>query len=68
MENKRHVKDIYSAKEAADFLGCHRETIRRAIRSGELKAAKIGKVFRISKEDLNEYYQAKGGGKLFKNG
>jgi len=59
------IQDVYTINEAADFLGCHRETIRRAVSSGDLKAALFGRVYRISKEDLNAYYQAKGGGKLF---
>lgn len=61
------MKEAYTVKEAAEVLGCHTVTIRRAIDAGELKSAKIGKIIRISKEDLNAYYQSKGGGGLFKS-
>ena len=43
---------------------CHKETLRRAIKSGELLAAKLGKSYRISKTELEEFWQAKGGGEL----
>ena len=58
-------KTTYTVDEAADVLNCHPQTIRRAIRNGSLKAAKVGRGLSISKFDLEAYYQAKGGGRLF---
>ena len=54
----------YSVEEVAGLLKCHAQTIRNMIASGELKAGKAGRVYRISEHDLNEYYQRTGGGQL----
>ncbi|MDR2124947.1 MAG: helix-turn-helix domain-containing protein [Desulfovibrio sp.] len=60
------MKTTFTLTEAADLLSCHRETIRRAIRDGELKAAKLGvRDFRISKRELAVFWSARGGGELF---
>jgi len=58
------MKDIYTIKEAADYFKVHPQTLRRAIAAGKLKAAKLGKDYRISKADLIEYYNAMGGVRL----
>ena len=58
-------KQVFSLKEVAELLDCHTETIRRAIKAGKLKAAKVGRDYRISKPDLDEYWKDKGGGRLF---
>ena len=55
----------FSLKEVASILGVHPETIRRAVKAGKLKAAKIGKDYRISKPELERYFKATGGGRLF---
>jgi excisionase family DNA binding protein len=47
--------DTLSAREAADDLGVHERTIRRAIARGELPAAKHSGVFRIDPDDLARY-------------
>jgi excisionase family DNA binding protein len=57
----------FSLKEVADILGVHPETIRRAVKAGKLKAAKIGKDYRIAKSELERFFQAKGGGSLFED-
>lgn len=60
-------KLTFTIQEAAELLSCHPDTIRRAIRSGKLKAAAFGKKkgFRISRADLEQYFQDLGGGTLF---
>jgi len=58
-------KTTFTLAEAADLLSCHRETLRRAIRSGELRAAQLGRGFRISRFDLQAFWTASGGGDLF---
>jgi len=58
-------KTTFTLAEAADLLSCHRETLRRAIRSGELRAAKLGRGLRISRFDLEAFWTASGGGDLF---
>jgi excisionase family DNA binding protein len=60
------MKTTFTLTEAAELLSCHRETIRRAIRDGELKAAKLGvRDFRISRRELAAFWSARGGGELF---
>ena len=59
------TKATYTVDEAADVLNCHPQTIRRSIRNGSLKAAKVGRGWSISRFDLEAYSQAKGGGRLF---
>jgi excisionase family DNA binding protein len=49
------VKDIYSVKEVAAFLGLHPNTVYRSIGKGELRALRINKSLRILSEDLQEY-------------
>lgn len=58
-------KATFTLAEAAELLSCHRETLRRAIRVGELRAAKLGREFRISRPDLQAFWIACGGGDLF---
>ena len=60
-------KTTFTLAEAAELLSCHRETLRRAIRNGELQAAKLGRGFRISRFDLESFWTASGGGDLFGN-
>ena len=59
------IKQTYTLGEAADLLSCHKETIRRAIKDGELKAVKLGRGYRVSRVDLEEFWANKGGGALF---
>lgn len=58
-------KATYTVEEVAELLGVHKETVRREVRRGALKAAKVGRVLVVSKTDLADYYQVKGGGRLF---
>lgn len=46
------TKKIYSVKEIADLLGVTRVTVFRWIKSGKLKASKIGKTYIVSVENL----------------
>ncbi|MBN1355511.1 helix-turn-helix domain-containing protein [bacterium] len=57
----------YTVKDVQEITGFGPEKIRRALRSGELKAAKPGGQYRISEHDLNEWYIRNGGGSLFGN-
>ena len=43
---------IYTTKEVAEILKYKHETIRKKCKSGEIKAVKIGKSYRISEEEL----------------
>lgn len=59
------IKHTYTLGEAAELLSCHKETIRRAIKDGNLQAAKLGRGYRVSRVDLEAFWQAQGGGVLF---
>jgi excisionase family DNA binding protein len=61
-------KATFTLGEAAELLSCHRETLRKAIRDGELRAAKLGREFRISFLELEAFWTACGGGDLFPKG
>lgn len=59
------AKTTFTLAEAAALLCCHAETLRRAIRGGELRAARLGRGYRISRIDLEAFWTACGGGELF---
>ncbi len=44
-----------SAREAAEILGVHERTVRRAIIRGDLPAEKLGGIYRIAPDDLADY-------------
>ena len=46
------AQDLYSIWEVADLLGLHVRTVRNYVRDGRLKAVRIGKQYRIAREDL----------------
>lgn len=43
--------------EIAEDLQVHRETVRRWIRTGQLKSFKVGRQYRIKPEDIAEFIQ-----------
>ena len=45
--------------EVADHLRVSSMTVYRLIKSGELRAARIGKSYRISEDDVDTYLQAR---------
>jgi excisionase family DNA binding protein len=45
--------------EVADLLRVSSMTVYRLIKSGELRAARIGKSYRISEDDVDAYLQAR---------
>ena len=59
------VKETYSIKEVAEILSVHTDTVRKRIRDGSLKSIKLGKDYRISRIELQRFYELQGGGKLF---
>jgi excisionase family DNA binding protein len=46
---------LYTAEQVADLLDLHVKTVRRYVRDGRLKARRIGKEYRIAREDLDEF-------------
>jgi len=45
-------QDLYSVERVADLLNLHVRTVRNYVREGRLKAVRIGKQYRIAREDL----------------
>ena len=45
-------QELYSVYQVADLLGLHVKTVRGYVREGRLKATRIGKQYRIAREDL----------------
>lgn len=46
---------VYTLKEVAKILKVSRQTIYNYLKAGRLKATKIGKEYRVTKEDLEEF-------------
>jgi excisionase family DNA binding protein len=44
--------DLYSVEQVAELLNLHVRTVRNYVREGRLKAVRIGKQYRIAREDL----------------
>ena len=44
---------LYTVEQAAERLKLHPKTVLRMIREGRLKAARIGKAYRIAGDDLD---------------
>lgn len=51
------MPDFYSVKAVADRLGVEYKTVWRLIRSGQLPAVRVGRVYRIRPQDLEVYLQ-----------
>jgi excisionase family DNA binding protein len=46
---------MYSVEQVAEQLGLHVRTVRNYVREGRLKAVRIGKQYRIAREDLDAF-------------
>lgn len=47
-----HEREVLTVEQAADYLQIHKVTVYKYIRAGVLPAAKLGKVYRIYRRDL----------------
>src|SRR5271165_5728007 len=45
-------EELYSVEQVADRLGLHVKTVRNYVRDGRLKAVRIGKQYRIARDDI----------------
>ena len=50
-------KGYMSLEEVAEMLGVTYQLIYRLVRSGELPAVRLGKLYRVSKSDLDKYLE-----------
>lgn len=55
--NKDDDLQYYTTDEVADFLKISRRTIYNLLEKGLLKGVKIGKTWRFSKQDIQDYIQ-----------
>ena len=51
--------ELLSVEDVTRILKVSRGTIQRWCHAGELPAVKIGKAYRIRKEDLDKWYEEK---------
>ena len=49
--------EVYTLKEIEDLLHVTRRTLYNWIKSGQLKAFRVGKEWRVTKEALEEFTQ-----------
>lgn len=54
------TKDYYTVEQISDMLNIHPKTIQRYIREGRLRAAKIGKSWRVTGHDLSVFIESDG--------
>ena len=54
--------DVLSAREAADYLGAHVETVRRLARRGDIPAYKMGKDWRFRRSTLRRWAEQRNEG------
>lgn len=47
-----HEREVLTVEQAAEYLQIHKVTVYKYIRNGVLPAAKLGKVYRIYRRDL----------------
>ena len=52
------LRDIMTPEQVADYLQLDKETIYRLIRTKQLAATKIGRAYRIPREDLDAFLLA----------
>jgi len=53
------IKSMLSVKEAADLLDVHPSTIRKAMLAGELEYVNMGHRYRVSRDELARWIEAK---------
>lgn len=51
--------EVLTVEQISEKFEVHPETIRRALKSGELKGFKLGKGWRVYQDDLNNYIELK---------
>jgi excisionase family DNA binding protein len=50
-------KKFMTLEDVAEMLGVNYQLIYRLVRAGELPAIRLGRVYRVTQEDLNTYLQ-----------
>jgi excisionase family DNA binding protein len=55
------MEKMLSIEDVADILGLEYKSVSRLVKSGQIPAARIGRVYRISKQDLDQYIELQKG-------
>ena len=50
--------ELYTLQEAADILKVSRQSVYNFVKDKRLKAAKVGREYRVTKEDLKEFIES----------
>lgn len=53
------IKEIMNLKEVAKYLGLNERTVYNLVRQGEIPATKIGRQWRVKKDNLDEMFKNK---------
>jgi excisionase family DNA binding protein len=61
MTDKHPATDLLKVEQIADELALNPQTIRNWIKSGELRAVRIGRGFRVKRGDLEEMLEGQAG-------
>ena len=48
---------VYAVKEVADLLKVSKMSVSRYIKAGKLKSSKLGRMYRITDDDLRKYLE-----------
>jgi excisionase family DNA binding protein len=48
---------MYTLLEISEILNVSVESVRRYVRSGKLKASRVGRLWRVQEEDLKKYLE-----------
>lgn len=59
--NGKDLPVMLTISEVAEYLKLHELTVRRLAREGELPAFKVGRQWRIQREKLQEWIDARSG-------
>lgn len=54
------MKNYYTVEQISEMLSIHPKTIQRYIREGKLRAAKVGKGWRVTGHDLSVFIESSG--------
>ena len=49
--------ELWSIKDAADYLGVDYKTVYRLVRLGEIPSGRVGRIYRLRKEDVDAYLE-----------
>jgi excisionase family DNA binding protein len=56
--NEPVTREAVSLRDAATLMDVHYETVRRLVAAGDLHSFRIGRIVRIRRADLVEYWKA----------